>query len=392
MKKRFFTVLLVFLVIALLVGLIFRRKHELEQTRKPKLYLPVVKVVPVKTGSIDVYVKYLGEIVPVTESRISSKVSGFIEKIFVDDGDLVEANDVLVKIDDRDIKSRIASIEAKIYATRSSLKSLEARISGLKAALSTYKSIFERNKVLYKNRAIGREELEISYKNFELALSDLKATEENIESLKYTIKSLEEEKKAEESLLDYTVVRSPFRGIVQRRILSEGDIVVPGKTILILVRPDDGVKVIVQVAPEDLLNIKAGTPALILLGGRVIKARVDSIYPSAAENSLGICNIFLKGSPFNLPYHTRVEVRFVTKTSSGYVAPISCLLHGKDKNFVLLLNQKGIVHRVPITILGKNEKYICFKSMKIREGDRLIYGRESGLMRIGDGQMVEIVE
>ncbi len=390
MKKKVFLVLLTCLVIALLVGLIFKRKHELEQTRKPKQYIPVVKVATVKSGKINVYVKYLGEIVPITESKISSKISGFVEKIFVDDGDLVKANDVLVKIDDRDIKARIASIEAKIYATKSNLKSMEAKIPGLKAALSTYKSIFERNKVLYKNKAIGKEELEISYKNFEVALSNLRATEENIKSLKYTIKSLEAEKKAEESLLDYTVIRSPFSGIVQRRMLSKGDIVVPGKVILTVVRPDDGVKVIVQVAPEDLLSIRAGTIAYVLLGDKVVKAQVNSIYPSTAENSLGICNILLEDSPFKFPYHTRVEVKLITRTPKGYVAPISCLLQKGDKNFIFLLDQKKIAHMIPVTILGQNEEYICFKSAKIHEGDRLICGRESSLIRIGDGQMVEV--
>ncbi len=391
-KKRVVIIVPVVILILLLLFLVVRRKHQLARMKTPKQYVTVVQVARVKKGSINVSVRYLGEVVPVTETVISSKVTGFIEQIFVDDGDHVKKDDRLVKIDDRDIRARISSIEAKIMATRSQLGALEAKIPGLKAAVYTNRGIYDRNKVLYKNKAIGKEELDISNKNYQLAVSELKATENNIIALKSTVASLESDKKAEEVLLSYTTITSPFTGVVQRKILSVGDIATPGKPILTLVRPDTGVKVVVQMAPEDFVKVKKGTPAFLLFNGRSINARVSAVYPSATPGNLSVCNILLNESPFDLPFHTKIEVILVTGKIEGLVAPISCLLRKGDNNLVIEVDKKSIAHSIPVKLLGKNETHFCFSSPKVKVGDRLASARESRLMRIFTGQKVEVVE
>ncbi len=389
-KRRFLFVLIVLVVVALMLVLIKRKQRELAHLKKPQQFRPVVRVVHVKKGILNVYVRYLGEIVPVTETQIASKVTGFIERIFVDDGAKVKRGELLVKIDDRDVRARIRSIDAKIEATSSNLEALRAKIPGLKAAVFTNKGIFDRNKILYKNKAIGKEELDISRKNFELSLSELKATEKSIQALQQSIKALSAEKEAEKVLLSYTEIRAPFDGIVHKKLLSEGDVAVPGKVILSMVNPKNGVKVVVPLAPEDFIQVKTGHLAYLLFNGRKITTRVSSLYPGATKDSLGICNIRMKSSPFGLPYHTKIEVRLVTKTVEGIIAPTSCLLRTGSKNYVLKVGKDKIVSRFPIKLLGKNEQFICFSAESVEPGDTLISGRESFLMRIPAGQPVEI--
>jgi len=120
-KKRLLIVLVVLVLVVLLVGLIRKRKRELAGMPPPASYSAVVKVVPVQRGTLNVTVKYLGEIVPVTEYSVASKVTGFIENIFTDEGHRVEKGDILVKIDDREIRDKISSLEARIEATKSNI-------------------------------------------------------------------------------------------------------------------------------------------------------------------------------------------------------------------------------------------------------------------------------
>ncbi|HDL89552.1 MAG TPA: efflux RND transporter periplasmic adaptor subunit [Thermodesulforhabdus norvegica] len=391
-KQMIFLLLLILVLLAGMIFLVRKRKLELAKMRRPVQYRPVVQVVSVKKGAIDVSVKYLGEIIPVTETQIASKVTGYIEKIFVDDGARVSKGSVLVKIDDRDVKAHIESIEARIEAAQGNLEALEAKLPGLKSAVYTNRGIYERNRILYRNKAIGKEELDISKKNFELALSELKATEKSIWAQKQMIASLKAQKRAEEVLLSYTTIRAPFNGIVQRRELSEGDIAVPGKPILSIIRPDAGVKVVVEVAPEDFVKIKPGTSAKLILSGKAITTKVSSLYPAASPSSLGICNILLEKAPFGLPYHTRIEVEIITEKPKGLIAPSQCLLRQGNINFVIKVDDKGIAHKIPVKILGTNEKHICFASSHLREGDFLVIARESRLTRISDGQSVEVTK
>ncbi len=391
-KKRVLIVLPVLILILVLLSLVIRRKHQLARMKAPKKYVTVVQVAPVRKGSIDVSVRYLGEIMPVTESTISSKVSGFIEQVPVDDGDSVKKGELLVRIDDRDIRARISSIESRIEATRSELEALRARIPGLKAAANTSKGIFERNRVLYKNKAIGKEELDISNKNYRLAVSELRATEQNVKALKSRIASLKSEREVQEVLLSYTTITSPFDAVVQHRILSAGDIAVPGKPILTLMRPDAGAKVVIRLAPEDYVRVKKATPAFLFFNGQTMKATVSAVYPGATPESLSVCNILLDKSPFHLPFHTKIEVRLVMGKIRGLVAPISCLLRKGDTNLVIKVDKDNVAHSVPVNLLGKNETHFCFSSPAIKEGDRLASARESRLMRIFTGQKVEVVK
>ncbi len=391
-KKRILVILIVIVVLVLLVVLIRKRKKELAKMPPPASYAAVVKVVPVRRGSLAVTVKYLGEIVPVTEYSVASRVSGFIENIFVDEGNRVREEDILVKVDDRDIRERITSLEARIEATKSNMAALRSRLPGLRSSVNTAKGIFNRNKVLYKNKAIGKEELDISKKNYQLALSEFMSTENSINSLKNTIASLEADKRSQEVLLSYTEIRAPFSGVVSQKILSSGDLAVPGKPILKMIAPEDGTKVIVRMSPEDLMRMRVGSPAKLIFNNKVMYGFVSSLYPATGPDSLGLVNIMCMGTPFNLPYHSRLEVELVTESIYGKIAPISCLLRRGDENFVVRINDKSKAEVLRVSLRGMNETRFCFSNPKINTGDRLASGRESRLMRIYPGQEVEIVK
>ncbi len=391
-RKRIIIMIAVLFLAIALAALIRKRKHELSVVRPPKAYTTVVHAAQVNAGELDLDVRYLGEIVPVTESKIISKVSGFIENIFVDEGDRVNKGDILVKIDDREIRERIRQTDALILSAKNNHAALKMKIPGLESAANTNKGIFDRNKILYSKKAIGREELDISEKNYRMALSELDATRKSILALKSSIDSLKAQKAGEAVLLDYTMIKSPFTGIVSKRTLSAGDLVAPGKTILQLVCPDDGVKVVVHMAPEDFTRIKTGARAELSFNGKRMAAAVSAIYPSAGRESLGICNIRLPRSPFDLPYHARIETRLLTGRATGLIAPLSCLLRHQDKPLVVLIDSRDEAQVIPVEIIGKNEKYFCFKSAGIKPGDRLVSARESRLMKIFSGEKVEVME
>ncbi|MFC1855362.1 HlyD family secretion protein, partial [Thermodesulfobacteriota bacterium] len=60
-----------------------------------------------RTGVIKESIKITGTIYSLNSVKISSKVSGEIENIYYDEGDVIKAQDVLLKIDDETIKLRL---------------------------------------------------------------------------------------------------------------------------------------------------------------------------------------------------------------------------------------------------------------------------------------------
>src|SRR5579885_2416740 len=63
----------------------------------------------VEKNSIDATVRVSGFIHPIKEVRISPETAGLIEKVLVKQGDQVKAGDVLVQMDDADVRGQVES-------------------------------------------------------------------------------------------------------------------------------------------------------------------------------------------------------------------------------------------------------------------------------------------
>ncbi|MBW1980064.1 MAG: efflux RND transporter periplasmic adaptor subunit [Deltaproteobacteria bacterium] len=390
-KKQILAMLAIVFLVAALAVLIKKRQSELAQMKPASTYPAVVKVAAVTSGELELWVPYLGEIVPVTENAIASKVSGFIEKIPVNEGDKVTSGTIIVQIDDREIQEKLRQISAQIQEARSNLLALQARIPGLESAAVTTRRTLQRNEKLFKSKTIAREALDASQEAYDMALSTLKATQQSIEAAKSSIITFEALRSQEKALLNYTAIRAPFNGIVSKKLLSMGDLAIPGKSILELVRPGDGVKVEVQVPLEDFAHVRVGTPATILFDNRSAAASVSAIYPATDPAGLGIVNIMLPHSPFHLPFHSKVNVKLLLAKVKGFIAPVSCLLHRGRKFLVVKVDCKSRAKLVSVEVCGQNDSHFCFHTTAVQAGDRLVSARESRLMHIFPGQQVAVV-
>ena len=94
MYKKIF--ILISLVLLILVGCQDKDVVEEESGFSGKRN---VKVVTAKIGEINEYLKYSGKVEAVTIANASPSMSGKIEKLFVKEGDSVEVDDLLVKLD-----------------------------------------------------------------------------------------------------------------------------------------------------------------------------------------------------------------------------------------------------------------------------------------------------
>ncbi len=391
-KHKLIGVLVVVVIIVAVIFLVRFRKRQLASQHAAKVYATVIRTAKAHTGSLRLSGRYLGEIVPMTENAVASKLSGYVVEIGVDDGDRVTAGEILVRIDDREINRRIDELEAQVRQARATVAALQAKLPGLRAALTTTTHIHTRDQALYRAKAISREELDISDKNHQLALAEVRATESSIQAARASVAALENRKRGQQVLLDYAVIRAPFSGLVSRRLMSVGDLAVPGKPILTLVRPEDGVKVVVPLALEDFSRVKTGSGVVLRLGKQRMEAKVSSLYPSTDPRNLGLCNIRLAGTPFQLPYHSRIEVLLAMDEVRGLVAPIGCLVHESGGSAVVRIDSDKHVHIEPVELLGETDRAFCFKSERIHDGDVLAVGRESRLMRLYAGQLVAPVE
>jgi len=141
---------------------------------------------------------------------ILPKVGGTVERIFVKEGQKVSKGDILIKIDDGEIKASLNKAE-------SDLKAIEANYENTK-------KMYDRRKDLAKENLVSKEELS-------KLESSLKAYKAQIESIKANIELLR-------LRLSYTEVKAPFNGNIAEIFIDEGENVSPQHKLLRIVNTD----------------------------------------------------------------------------------------------------------------------------------------------------------
>ncbi len=92
-----------------------------------------------------------GEIEPLTKVEISAEVSSRIEQLPFREGDEIHRNDIIVKLDDRNLKALLKSARAQREADRFRLQSEQAQRVGVMKHLEFARRHLERQTDLYES-------------------------------------------------------------------------------------------------------------------------------------------------------------------------------------------------------------------------------------------------
>lgn len=185
----------------------------MEQMRPDLKGLPV-RLTVIHKGDLSRTVSAPGTVEPKTKVAISSQVSARIIALPFREGQLVKANDVVVRLDARDLAALLDSAKAQ-------LKGEEARLEGARATFANASLEFNRRKELYATKDIPKTELDQAEADYLRADSNLKSQVHAIEIARANIIRAEKD-------LDNTIITSPFDGIITRLDAEVGETVVVG--------------------------------------------------------------------------------------------------------------------------------------------------------------------
>ena len=206
------------------------RGHEaLPQKPQPP---PTVTVAPVEQRDLVEWDEFTGRVEPVDMVEVRPRVSGHIQEVRFESGQLVRKGDVLFAIDPRWHQAEFARRQAQWEEAEVRLRNAE-REAG-------------RTAQLLANHAISTEESEARQARFEEAKAAVLAAEAERDSAKLD--------------LDYTQIRSPIDGRVSRALITVGNYVsgVAGSaTLLTTIVSVDPVYVYADVDENSLLKFNA---------------------------------------------------------------------------------------------------------------------------------------
>ena len=181
---------------------------------------------------------------------ISSKILGRIAQLTVEEGDGVKPGQVLVHLDDSDLKAQ----EAQSLA---GLDQAEKNVALSKINLERAQEDFERAKTLLKGGSATKEQfdhaqkgLEISRAQYNIALAQVGVSKAQLGVVR--------------TQLQNTIISSPFQGVVAKKWVMPGDVVQPAQPIY-SVNDTEHVWITANFEETKLGEIRIGDPVEIFI-------------------------------------------------------------------------------------------------------------------------------
>jgi len=225
-------------------------------------------------------VSAIGKIQPETEVKISSEASGEIMFLGIKDGQQVNANQLLVRIQPDIITSQVEQFEASTEAAKVAIDAVKAERERAKADL-------ERITKLFQKEFASREELDRAKATFEGAESRYQSTLSEYQRALSALRQI----KAQASR---TAIYSPIAGTVTSLSVEQGEKVVGTAqmqgTEMMRIADLSVMNALVDVDENDIVYVKIGDTATInvdALPNEQIKGTVVEIAHSAKMSNTG---------------------------------------------------------------------------------------------------------
>lgn len=210
---------------------------------------PEYQTAEVTRGDLEVSISAAGKILPKETVTVGAQVSGQLMELYVEAGDLVEAGQLLARID-----ATIA--ETSVEASQAQLKELQASRKQQQASLELSKANAARAAMLFENDAIARADYEASQADYTVAMGRLDAINAQIERQTSTLR-------AQQATLEFTNIYAPISGTVVSMAAVKGQTLNANQTAPTILTLADLTIMTVEtdVSEADVLRIEPGQTA-----------------------------------------------------------------------------------------------------------------------------------
>ncbi len=372
--------IIVFFAVTALV--VFRLSSGAKTDARKTRILTVGTMTPVRQD-LDVRLTYTADLIPNQLVNIFSRVDGYIAKIYVDKGDLVKANQLLVEIDHTDYIHALNQAKANLLSAKAKVVQQEAAVRN--AALT-----LDRMRALIKDQFVSQQDLDTAQVNQDAAIALQDSLRAQVQQMAVALAQAE-------TNLAYSYIRAPFAGYIAERNLDPGAYV-SGTTAststmsrgILSVHDVETVRTLIEVVEKDVPLIKIGQradvraeayPSEVFEGTvtRIVQALNRATRTMTVEVDLPNEDHRLKGGMF-----ARVEV-LVGKHPQAVQIPLDAVSHLEESQYVYIVKD-GKAHQVPVELGARVDNRV--EVLKGLTGEELLI--VSGKDLVSEGTAVQV--
>ncbi len=307
-----------------------------------------VAVAAVLRGRVDAFYASTTALTAEEEAQVVARTQGVVEKLFVEEGDLVKSGQPLAQLDTRRLQLEVAR-------TRTNVRSLDRA--------------FVRSKQLFETKMISPDAYDKAQFDLEREQATLALQDHELEE---------------------ATIRAPISGVVTQRHIKLGNTLAPNSPAFELKRSEQ-LEAILNVPERELAKLQVGQLAMIridALDGREIQGTVQRIAPEVDATSgtfrvtvrVDNTNNLLRPGMF-----ARVNIRYDSRENTLLVSR-EAVVTQKDESAVFLVKNGVAMRQSVVTgyVMGSDVEILD----GLGEGDEVVVTGQGGLR---DGTAVRVV-
>ncbi|MBC6609997.1 efflux RND transporter periplasmic adaptor subunit [Hymenobacter sp. BT507] len=341
-------------------------KSQADTNKSEVSEVPVVQLAPRDTI---LHHDYVADIEAVRNVDVRARVPGFLEHIYVDEGQVVKKGQPLFRINASEYKERLASSAANVRNAQAQEQVAELELN--------------RVQMLVKKNIIASSELDVAKAKLRAAQSMVQEARAARANANFN--------------LSYTLIKAPFDGIIDRIPLKTGSLVDNG-TLLTSVSDLGAVYAYFNVAENEYLEYaktrqrtkQSGKDSvtLVLADGTPYRhgGRIETMEGEFEETTGSIAFRARFPNPEGLLKHNASgRVRLQNAVKDALLVPQRAVFETQDKNYVFVVGANGKIKQQSFTPQARLSDFYVVKS-GLKPGERIVY---EGVQDLRDGNTIQ---
>lgn len=373
-----------------------------EEDTKGEVKRPVVRGVGVEVVRLQPLpeaVEAVGTVRSRKGSVLSSKIVASVVAVHVREGDRVKAGQVVVELDDRDVKAQLQRAEAGLFEAKNALGEVERVIQAQEKAIDAAKAqeelalaTFTRYKALLERRSVAPQEYDEVAARYKAASAELKRAQEVLASLlakKSQVLARIEQTRAEvenaKVSVGYTRIHTPITGILVAKTVEVGNLAAPGVPLVTV--EEERYRLEATVQESEIKKIRFGQQAEVEINalGRRLSGPIIEIVPAADPQSRTFTvKVDLPPTP-GLRSGLYGKVRFFVGQREALLLPKKAVVEQGQLEGVFVLDPEGIA-RLRLVKTGRAYGDRIEILSGLSPGERVVI---EGVEKVSDGSRIE---
>lgn len=336
-----------------------------------------VKLTTVKKGPIAYILNTSGDVLPLMQVDVVSRVSGYVERIHFEIGDRVTAGQVVAMVDQREQRHRVAEDEAAVKVAEATLREKESQLADAEKQAERARLLRQRDFISSQELDTAETKAHTAKAQRELAQAQLAQREAALAQARYQ--------------LGLTHIVAPFNGVVTRRLIDPGAHVSTSTPILTIAVPDP-LKVILNIPEKDVSLVRVGMVTKLEIdafAGRVFEgkiARLNSALDPSSRTLMAEVHVPNRDQLLKPGMFARVSL-VLAESKDSLLVPVEAVVEEEGKGYVYSVVD-GKAKQRSVTRGWTQNSFVAI-TRGLEEGEQIVV---AGQHRLKPGMKVRVLE